>query len=61
MQTEVFAYEEEGEEDVLTQFLKALRDKNQIKKVRKLIRFLQTQGRDLGMPVSKALGEGIHE
>lgn len=61
METEVFAYEEEGEEDVLTQFLSEVRDKNHIKKVRKLIRFLQTQGRELGMPISKALGDGIHE
>ncbi|MCA2960471.1 MAG: type II toxin-antitoxin system RelE/ParE family toxin [Silvanigrellales bacterium] len=61
METEVVAYQEEGELDALTAFLRELRDKNDIVKIRKLVRFLQTQGRDLGFPLSKALGEGLHE
>ena len=61
METEVVVYQEEGEVDALTAFLRTLRDKNDVVKVRKLIRFLQTQGRDLGVPLSKPLGGGLHE
>ena len=58
---QVLAYKEEGKKDALEQFLETLRDKNDIQKVRKLIRLLEIMGFDLGMPVSKPLGEGLFE
>ena len=58
---EVRAYKEEGKQNALEQFLETLRDKNDIQKVRKLIRLLEIMGFDLGMPVSKNLGEGLFE
>ena len=60
-QITVQVYQEDGEPDVLTEFLEGLSDKNDVKKVRKLIRMLQTQGRELGLPVSKFLGAGLYE
>ena len=57
----VEAYQEEGKPDVLSEFLDELCDKNDVKKIRKLIRMLQSQGKDLGFPVSRFLGEGLHE
>jgi len=54
MDVEVVTYQEEGEPDMLDSFLDSLSDRNDKIKVRKLIRFLQTQGRDLGAPVFKA-------
>lgn len=58
---QVLAYKEEGKKDALEQFLETLKDKNDIQKVRKLIRLLEIMGYDLGMPVSKHLGEGLFE
>ena len=58
---EVRAYREEGKKNALEQFLESLKDKNDIQKVRKLIRLLEIMGFDLGMPVSKNLGEGLFE
>nr|BFD33561.1 hypothetical protein GTC16762_31800 [Pigmentibacter ruber] len=61
MEIEVKAYCEDGKQDVLSEFLKSLKDKNDAKKIRKLIRMLQLQGRELGSPASKFLGEGVYE
>ena len=61
MEVEVVVYQEEGTLDALTVFLRGLKDKNDVVKIRKLVRFLQTQGRELGAPISKPLGEGLHE
>lgn len=58
---QVAAYREEGKQDALVEFLETLKDKNDAKKVRKLIRMLEIMGRDLGMPVSKNLGGGLFE
>lgn len=58
---EVRAYKEEGKKNALEQFLDTLSDKNDIQKVRKLIRLLEIMGFELGMPVSKNLGEGLFE
>ncbi|MBX9703457.1 MAG: type II toxin-antitoxin system RelE/ParE family toxin [Silvanigrellaceae bacterium] len=57
----VQAYQEGNKPDVLTQFLDKLNDKNDVKKVRKLIRILEIQGRELAYPLSKFLGSGIYE
>ena len=51
---EVRAYKEEGKKNALEQFLETLKDKNDIQKVRKLIRLLEIMGLDLGMPVSNS-------
>ena len=59
MEVEVVVYQEEGTLDALTVFLRGLKDKNDVVKIRKLVRFLQTQGRELGAPISKPLGEGV--
>ena len=56
----VEAYQD-GKKDVLTEFLDGLTDKNDVKKIRKLVHILQTQGRELGLPISRGLGEGLHE
>ncbi len=52
---------QDGKQDVLTEFLENLKDKNKIKKIRKLVRILQIQGKDLTLPISRFLGDGIHE
>ena len=61
MEIEVKAYQEGDRQDVLSEFLSGLKDKNDIKKIRKLIRMLQLQGRELGSPASKFLGDGVYE
>ena len=58
---EIKAYEEDGKKDALVQFLETLKNKNDAQKVRKLIRLLEIMGLDLGMPVSKNLGQGLFE